>query len=398
MRTTQLLNSTKQLATLVLGAIATVLLLESGGLVVWAKRLEIGPGRTAAVRATLAMQARLHPLGVENLRQKMLVNLQKTGWSDDPAPVNPLSPNASLALACTVPHAIPSPASKTQAKLADTIPQKTTLTPLSPIEIGSPRVAALVGDSMMAVGLSSVLERDSAQNKDLQLLKAFRSGTGLARPDVFDWMAEYPAMLGTAHPDAVIVAIGANDAQDFLDGDKPLKFGTDQWIDVYRQRVQQFLTMLTAGGAHVVWIGLPPMKSTAYNSRVTLLNRIYVSVVSENPNATWWNPAPFIGDENGQYRDFATMSQGKVERLRASDGIHMSLEGASLVSPPLLDWLNPIPPVPATQPLTAALQPAQPIARPAVSTPLFTRNTPPPFPSLHRRPARFPALHFKKRV
>ena len=375
MRTPGVLNSTRQLAKVVLGALGTIMLLDSGGLVVWATRLEIGPARTAAVEAASALHKCLQPLGVESLRQNVLVTLQKTGWSDDAAPIAPLAIPpalntnlAGLPLSCNSAGAVPAAGPIVPPRLAAGVPQKTALPPLPPIAAGRPRVVALVGDSMMAVGLSSVLLRDSAQHKDLQMLKAIRSGTGLARPDVFDWMREYPAMIGDSHPDTVIVAIGANDGQDFLDGEQPLKFGTDRWTAVYEQRVQQFLAMLTANGAHVVWIGLPPMKAVGYNSRIALLNRIFVSVVGANPNAAWWNPAPYIGDEDGQYREFAGLPNGKVQRLRAADGIHMSLEGAELLSPSLMDWLEPAPPAVATQPLAAASHPVPPTA-PAVSTP-----------------------------
>jgi hypothetical protein len=371
MRTPGVLNSTKQLANVMLGTVATILLLESGGLTLWARRLEIGPGRTAATHATTALHTHLQPLGVENLRQNILVGLQETGWSDDAAPIAPISPrfaaalNASLAglsPRCIPALSLPTARPAAPAKLTASVPRKILLTPLPPVEAGKPRVVALVGDSMMAVGLSSVLLRDSAQNKNLQVVKAFRSGTGLARPDVFDWMSEYPAMIGAAQPDTVIVAIGANDGQDFLDGDKPLKFGSDAWIGVYQQRTQQFLALLTANGARVVWVALPPMKAAGYNSRIDLINRISLGVVSANPNAVWWNPAPYIGDDKGQYREFAGQPDGKVERLRASDGIHMSLEGAELLSPPLLTWLNATPAAPAGQPVTAASQPAAPTA------------------------------------
>jgi hypothetical protein len=84
---------------------------------------------------------------------------------------------------------------------------------LPPTAPGETRVVALVGDSMMAVGLSDVLLRQTATDQNLRIVKAFRSGTGLARPDVFDWMEEYPAMIASEKPDAVIVAIGANDGQ-----------------------------------------------------------------------------------------------------------------------------------------------------------------------------------------
>jgi uncharacterized protein len=373
MRVPGVLNSTRQLASVVFGTVGTILLLESGGLVVWAKRLEIGPGRSAAVHATLTIHQHLQPLGVESLRQNILVSLQKTGWSDDMAPIAPLNPripsalNANLAglpAACNPARNPPVPAPTEPAKLVVSVPQKIALTPLPPVEAGKLRVVALVGDSMMAVGLSSVLLHDSAQDKNLQIVKAFRSGTGLARPDVFDWMSEYPGMIGDAQPDTVIVAIGANDGQDFLDGDKPLKFGTDTWISVYQQRTEHFLAMLTRNGAHVVWIALPPMKAAGYNSRIDLINRISLSVVSANPYAAWWNPAPYIGDDKGQYREFAQQPDGKVQRLRAPDGIHMSLDGAGLLSPPLLNWLNATPTPATSQPVAAASQPATPTTSP----------------------------------
>jgi hypothetical protein len=248
------------------------------------------------------------------------------------------------------------PVPTTPAKIGGGVPQKTLLAPLPPLEAGKSRVVALVGDSMMAVGLSSVLLRDSAENKNVEMVKAFRSGTGLARPDVFDWMSEYPAMIGDANPDTIIVAIGANDGQDFLDGDKPLKVGSAEWIRVYQQRTQDFLAMLTVNGARVVWMALPPMKAAEYSSRIDLINRISLSVVSANPNAVWWNPAPYIGDEKGEYREFVEVANGKIERLRAADGIHMSNEGAELVAPPLMNWLNAVPSA-GSAPIAAALQP-----------------------------------------
>ena len=365
MRTPGILNSTKQLAGVALGALVTILLLESGGLTVWATRLEVGPGRTAAVRTTSQLHKDLQPLGIEHLRQNLLVSLQKTGWSDDAGPIpstNLSQAKAQLAnapLSCIGSPAKPKLLQIPIAGLPATVPQKIVLTPLPPVEAGKPRVVALVGDSMMAVGLSPVLLRHSAQNNNLEMVKAFRSGTGLARPEVFDWMSEYPAMIGDTHPDTIIVAIGANDGQDFMEDDKPLKFGSTEWITVYQTRVQAFLSMLTANGAHVVWIGLPPMKAAGYNARTALLNRIFFSVVSENPNAVWWNPAPYIGDDTGQYREFATQADGKVNRLRATDGIHMSNEGAELLSPSLMNWLNA---TPAAATASAVTVPAKPSA------------------------------------
>ena len=241
--------------------------------------------------------------------------------------------------------------------LSPSTPVSTPLPPLAAVTKEKPRVVALAGDSMMAVGLSDILLRETAADPSVRVIKAFRSGTGLARPDVFDWMQEYPAMIGSEHPDAVIVAIGANDGQGFIEDGKVLAFGSDAWIQVYQNRIEAFLSLLTQNGATVVWVGLPPMKSSQYNEKAAFINRIAYSVVSRTPQATWWNPLPYIGDESGAYREFMTAPDGRITRLRAPDGIHLSDEGATLLSSALINWLNaPPPPTTAQAPPQGTLK------------------------------------------
>ena len=86
------------------------------------------------------------------------------------------------------------------------------------------------------------------------------------------------------------------------------------------------------------------MKSPKYDEKTAVINRIAYTVVSQYPRATWWNPLPLIGDESGAYREFATLAGGKTIRIRAADGIHLSDEGAALLAPPLMSWLNAPPP------------------------------------------------------
>lgn len=228
--------------------------------------------------------------------------------------------------------------------------------PLPPVEPGKQRVVALAGDSMMAVGLSATLMRQAAGNRNLRIVKAFRSGTGLARPEVFNWMDEYPAMLGTEKPDVVIVAMGANDGQGFVVGDKVLPYGSEDWQKVYQDRLASFLAMVGSGGARVVWVALPPMRVAAYDKRVTDINRIAYTVVRQHPEADWWNPVSYISDESGGFREFVTLGNGRTMRIRSSDGIHLSDEGAGLLTTVLIKWLDP------PQPAAGAGTPAAPAA------------------------------------
>jgi hypothetical protein len=347
-------NSLSQLAAVMAGFAATILLLESGALLTWAERLEVGPARNGAVRMTAALHKALAPLGVEQVRKASLDGLDRLGWTDDPARLlaarEKFAPGgAGSASPCVAAARVPNAgAPKIDVPLVASVPRLTPLAPLPPAAAGQPRVVALVGDSMMAVGLSDVLLRQTAENPNLRVVKAFRSGTGLARPDVFDWMQEYPAMIGNEKPDAIIVAIGANDGQGFVEDGKTLAYGSDAWVKVYQQRTTNFLDMLTQSGAHVIWVGLPPMKSGAYNERAAEINRIAYTVVSQNPLATWWNPQSLIADVADNFRELETAADGKTTRIRAADGIHLSDEGAALLTPALIGWLNAAPTPPAS--------------------------------------------------
>jgi hypothetical protein len=365
MRTTRF-NSLSQLAAVMAGFAATILLLESGALLTWADRLEVGPARSGAARVTTALHKTLQPLGVERLRMESLDGLDRLGWTDDPARLlaarERFLPGAKeSALPCMATAHAPNPTAPQTVPVVTGVPR---LTPLPPAAQGQTRVVALAGDSMMAVGLSAVLLRQTATDQNLRVIKAFRSGTGLARPDVFDWMDEYPAMIGDEKPDAVIVAMGANDGQGFVENGKTLAFGSDAWVKAYQQRTADFLSLLTENGAHVLWVGLPPMKAGAYNDRAAEINRIAYTVVSQNPRATWWNPQPYIGDGAGGFRELETAPDGKTTRIRQADGIHLSDEGAALLTPSLLGWLNIGGLNPAPPPVTTAQVTKQGAAEP----------------------------------
>ena len=379
MRNLSLTHPIRQLALVVAGFVAVIVLLEADGLASWADHLEVGLLRTVAVPVTGTLKKAIDPLGVPAIRDQALESLARIGWSDDAAlmakiaPKHDLPATAGCATAANVlPLADAKPGSGTAAAGAQTplfadVPRSMDLAPLPPIEAGKQRVVALAGDSMMAVGLSAELMRQAAGDKNLRIIKLFRSGTGLARPEVFNWMDEYPAMLGAEKPDVVIVAIGANDGQGFVVNGKVLPYDSEGWRKVYQERTANYLAMVGAGGARVVWVGLPPMRVPVYNQKIATVNRIAYTVVSQSPRATWWNPAAYVGDESGRYREFVTRANGQTMRIRSSDGIHLSDEGAGLFIPMLLKWLDPPPPPTsntAAAQVTAPAVQAQPVAKP----------------------------------
>jgi hypothetical protein len=401
-------HSIRQLSLVVAGFVAVSLLLESDGLAHWADRLEPGPLRTIAVPTAQAIEKTLAPLGVSALREGALKNLARVGWSDDEALLaevgseaeghKPLQKSDSTMTETTAvasvgakssgasgagtatPGTAPASAQPgfahapgSDMPLANDVPWTLALSPLAAVVPGKPRVVALAGDSMMAVGLSATLMRQAAGDKNLHIVKAFKSGTGLARPEVYNWMDEYPAMLGAERPDVVIVAIGANDGQGFVVDKKVFAYGTDAWRQVYQGRLASFLAMVSVGGARVVWVALPPMRVAVYDEKTAAINRIAYTVVSQSSQATWWNPVSLVADDKGKFREFETEPNGQAMRVRSTDGIHLSDEGAGKLTAVLMKWLDPAPPPspPKSLPGPANAVAAEP---PALARPAATRR------------------------
>ena len=339
------------------GFVLAILLIEADGLQNWANRLEPGPLRTVAQPAASAVAATLRPLGLAGVRDRTLDEAAGMGWSDDAVRLARMTPSPDVQAAASQPASrLASPVSghptlrsgagplltaAAIAPIAGAVPNTVNLTPLAPIQQGRERVVVLTGDSMMAVGFGTGLMRRASEHKNLRIVRVFKSGTGLARPDVFNWMNQYPAMLGAEKPDVVIVAIGANDGQGFIVDGKVLSFGTEEWRKAYQSRVADFLSMVENTGARVLWVGLPPMRSDKFNQRIVMVNRIAYTVVSQDPRALWWSTASFVGDESGAYREFAQLPNGAMVRLRQPDGIHFAEEGASGMTSVLMKWLDP---------------------------------------------------------
>ena len=359
MRSYRRFSKLSQLAASVGAFVVVALLLESGGIYDWAQRLDLGPERTVALPVATALHRVLTPLRIERGRQQALVGLARVGWSDDPAALaeanelpplsaaKPMTPTAVVATGTTgtaPAHTATGtkPATTTITRpvplRADAAPGLCILPAIPAIAVSGTRTVALAGDSMMAVGLSSTILRQAPHYKALSFVHAFKSGTGLARPEVFNWQLEYPAMLKDAQPDFVLVAIGANDGQGFVEDGVTYPFGSEGWKQIYQRRVQAYLDMLSAKGATVVWLGLPPMKSDSYDARIALINRIDYSVVSASPHAIWVGTAGVVGDADGRFRDFGEID-GHTTRLRQGDGIHLSDDGATLITTKLLPWL-----------------------------------------------------------
>ena len=399
-------NNCKQLALMVLGFVVCISLLEAKGFVVWAKRLEVGPTQqvvlTTMEKLEIAWSAVAEP--VVNFRPQALEFLTRHGWSDmpvfvaaqetqgtgkypeleDAAPAH-TTPNEGEAQEPTdgateggnpepeqVPPQEPEDGGnsdkpgmvETPSVAVDSgkpLPAQPdaagNLVSLPLLGQGQSRHVVLAGDSMMAVGLAPQLQKELVAFKTTaSTARAYRAATGLARPDVFDWQKEYPRMIGDKMPDVVIVAIGGNDTQNLDVNRKVLTIGSDEWNAVYEERLTNYLNMLTKDGAIVLWIKLPPMRPNKYNRNVISVNEVAQKVVAANPRAIWWDVSERFVNAEGKFMEFAVVPPSNRQvRIRQSDGIHLTDNGAKLISGDIMAWLNLAAPV-VTPPVTSVVE------------------------------------------
>jgi len=338
----------KQLLQFCLGLVVATLLINASGIHQWAERLEIGNEyvpRQALVDIAGSWEGVVEYTGLNTLRRSVMAYRdtlenkdqsrqdQSTGIATAPKLENSSNSTSDFAVSTTVilePNAT--------VKIHQAIINQA---PTSLAGASSDTYIALVGDSMMAVGLAQNLTRMIEKNSLGKVVRAYKSGTGLARPDVFNWLNEYPKMLAERTPAIVICAIGANDGQGIQVDKRPLQFGTPAWEEEYAKRVGAFSELLLKGGAKVYWILLPHMRSPVYNQRMQNLNAFLQAKFKDVPNLVFISPDSMIaGKPINAYVEYVQVEGKQLERIRGEDGIHLSDAGARRLAAGILNILQ----------------------------------------------------------
>jgi hypothetical protein len=327
-------------------ATATVigLIIEAGGLSIWAQRLEVGVLRDIASPITQVWEQAISGLYLDAPRRWALIAKASLADVMMPEPITEQGVDTALTATenntTTVAAQIKTNTTK-KSKRSDRKTKDDVALPVAVNFFSNEKIQiALVGDSMMAVGLAPVLRRALAKEDNINVIRAYRSGTGLGRPDVFNWMDEYPKMRGVQKPHIIICAIGANDAQGFQIRRTVYAFGTPQWNAVYAERIRNFLNLLGQDGARIIWLGMPVMREPSFSKRIMAVSALTKSVVNEYPQVTWLDPNLFLNDAGNGFTQFRFNQKGQMIRLRGDDGIHLSDDGAAFLVPAILSWIQ----------------------------------------------------------
>jgi hypothetical protein len=207
----------------------------------------------------------------------------------------------------------------------------------------------MAGDSLMgsiSQSFSTLVKTDAR----LQISTDYRIGTGLARPDVFNWPDRIRDEVMAANPDVVVLSFGTNDDQDMASGGRRVGLGSPDWEATYARRVSDILTIAATGSRQVIWLGIPAVRRARLNRTKDVINQVVKTAASGFPGVVYVDPGPALDTPTGGYTTYLNDATGKPVAVRESDGIHLTMAGANHVTPLIFSAIEQLWTMPPTRP------------------------------------------------
>ncbi len=196
---------------------------------------------------------------------------------------------------------------------------------------GHPLTVLDIGDSIgddLGFGLGDLFSGDHS----VHLVQDAVVDTGLVQEGYYNWPGHLQQELDRSRPGAVIIMMGANDDQNIAVNGQvytPLSKG---WVTAYTARVDLLMEESLAAGAHVVWVGLPPMGGgNITNTFARGVNAIFAAQAKAHAGVTYFSSWNVLGGPKGQFELYLKIN-GQEVPVRATDGVHLDPAGWDLLA------------------------------------------------------------------
>jgi hypothetical protein len=233
-----------------------------------------------------------------------------------------------------------SASAKASAKPKVVVPTKPAAAKLRVPTKADPLKVLVAGDSMTEFFGPDLINQASGAGK-ASGDTVTKYGTGLVRPDFFDWSIFAQQLVTQQHPEAVVVFMGGNDGQGItLANGQVLPDGTDAWAKEYRRRVEVVMRIFSGNGTRrVYWVPMPVPRSPKLAIDYHLMDLAVADAAAAVPGVTDVNIVNRLSN-NGQYADYLPGLNGQTILARTQDGIHLSGDGATLAAALVLQAMN----------------------------------------------------------
>ncbi|KAA9002537.1 DUF459 domain-containing protein [Affinibrenneria salicis] len=209
-----------------------------------------------------------------------------------------------------------------------------------PVVLAEGDKVLFAGDSMMQ-GIAPHMMKTLRERYGIKSINLSKQSTGLAYPSFFNWPETISkALRANADIRLLVVFLGPNDPWDMPapGGGKYLKFGSDEWMQLYRQRINTILAEARQHDVQVIWIGPPNMRKKKLSDSMKYLNTLYLQEVGQ-AGQRYVAVNEIFKYQTDSYSDYAGDGNGRV-KLRSGDGIHFSLAGQQAIAGDVLSLVE----------------------------------------------------------
>ncbi|HLT28866.1 MAG TPA: DUF459 domain-containing protein [Myxococcaceae bacterium] len=203
----------------------------------------------------------------------------------------------------------------------------------------APQKVLIIGASSIEYYVGAAIERRLRAHRGVQVIRVGKLSSGLARPEFFDWPAELEQRMQRHRPDLVIAMLGGNDNQTLVDPrGRHQHPGTEGWDREYARRIGLLVDHAHSGGAQIIFLGSPIMRSASFSGKIERINRVTAEAAAAK-GAGYFSTWELMADAAGEYLEVLEYG-GKSETPRLADGIHFSRHGAAYTAERLDWWLQ----------------------------------------------------------
>ncbi len=204
---------------------------------------------------------------------------------------------------------------------------------LHTLQSGGPVRIGVFGDSF-GDGVWAALYHRFPKTQNFEVLRYSKISTGFTRLQQLDVEAQAEENLTAGPVDIAVINFGANDDQPLIEAGHGVRLMSDNWKEIYAARAEHYVATLRARGATVYWMGLPRMRTEAYDRDMAELSAL-VSERMARLGVPYIPVRDLSVDGQGAYSDYLVGDDGKTHLMRANDGVHMTMGGYARLAEPL---------------------------------------------------------------
>ena len=204
---------------------------------------------------------------------------------------------------------------------------------------GKDQYSVFVFGDALAGGLWAGTARTTKDHPRLIINGRYRDGSGLAKPDIYNWAQRLPVTLENRQVDIALVFIGTNDSQDIRHQGAYLAFNSAQWRKVYTTSVATMMSQLTASKTAVYWLEVPPVNRPDLDERLKIIAAIHKKQASK-AGIRFIEIRKLFTTPQGQYTQNGADIDGNFARLRSRNGIRFIKAGNNKLASIVLEQIE----------------------------------------------------------